>query len=232
MFKLLILLEILSILFHRNGIRSRARTSCPLPSIRCFRSRYRTVDGTCNNLINPRLGAAGECIPRMLPAEYADKISAPKVSITGRSLPNPRLISLALHSEPSEASPLLTQIFMIYGQFIDHDMTFTPPAQSETGEDIECCPSPQSGRGSQRGSTNKRGSRSKWCYPIQLSFDDPFYARMGQRCMEFVRSAACLSCTWGQRYQLNEISSFIDGSVVYGSLANETRGLRNFDGSG
>lgn len=36
-------------------------------------SRYRRIDGQCNNLQNPRWGSAMNCQPRLLPANYEGK---------------------------------------------------------------------------------------------------------------------------------------------------------------
>ena len=44
----------------------------PLPPSSCPPSRYRTLDGTCNNPDQPRWGAANTPYLRLLPAWYAD----------------------------------------------------------------------------------------------------------------------------------------------------------------
>ncbi|KAL1420483.1 hypothetical protein MTO96_024303 [Rhipicephalus appendiculatus] len=63
------------------------------------------------------------------------------------------------------------------------------------------------------------------CFPIDVPAEDPFYSRYGVRCMNFKRSAPCLTCTMGHRDQVNFVTSYIDGSPVYGASENQTRGL-------
>ena len=46
--------------------------NCP-PTPKCDKNRkYRTIDGTCNNLRNPRLGQVFTPLQRILPNAYAD----------------------------------------------------------------------------------------------------------------------------------------------------------------
>lgn len=37
-----------------------------------FKSSYRTIDGSCNNIYNPKWGAINQPFLRLLPAEYFD----------------------------------------------------------------------------------------------------------------------------------------------------------------
>lgn len=48
---------------------------CPFnKSVSCdFMSKYRTADGTCNNIRNPTFGAAQIPVRRFLPAYYDDR---------------------------------------------------------------------------------------------------------------------------------------------------------------
>ncbi len=82
----------------------------------------RTIDGTCNNLGNPSLGAAGSPLKRLLDPDYGDAHNAPrggyesaaeqcqpvfKENLSCRqrkeaaedkvALPNPRRVSLEIH---------------------------------------------------------------------------------------------------------------------------------------
>lgn len=65
--------------------------------IYCKPSRYRTADGSCNNLRYPTWGKSFTCFQRLLPPAYSDGQSAPRVSTTGYPLPNPRVLSAVIH---------------------------------------------------------------------------------------------------------------------------------------
>ena len=69
------------------------------------------------------------------------------------------------------------------------------------------------------------------CRPIEVAADDPFYAQHEVRCLEFVRSspAASRDCSLGPRDQMNQITSYLDASSVYGSTDDETDELRLFE---
>ena len=62
-------------------------------------TRHRTVDGSCNNLDNSHWGAARNCHHRFLTPDYADGISASRVSSGGFPLPNTRLVSSTIHKD-------------------------------------------------------------------------------------------------------------------------------------
>lgn len=69
------------------------------------------------------------------------------------------------------------------------------------------------------------------CMPVEVSPDDAFYSRYNATCMEFVRSAPTtgIDCNLGRREQINQVTSFIDASPVYGSdqdRAETTRELK------
>ncbi|GFT68225.1 chorion peroxidase [Nephila pilipes] len=84
---------------------------------------------------------------------------------------------------------------------------------------IECCNTP-----SERRHYN--------CYPVDIPQDDPFYKFFDRRCMNFARSLAGLQpgCRLGPRWQINAISSYIDGNFIYGSNEEVASRLREFKG--
>ncbi len=94
---------------------------CACLPILLFGQPNRTLDGTNNNQSNPTWGAAGEQLPRMVPAAYADGISLPG----GIGLPNPRIISNALFAQDSliHDQMNLSDFVWVFGQFLDHDIT-------------------------------------------------------------------------------------------------------------
>ena len=46
---------------------------CSVPTI----NKFRTINGTCNNLLRPLIGASNTQFRRILPAQYEDDISVP-----------------------------------------------------------------------------------------------------------------------------------------------------------
>lgn len=178
--------------------------------IYCRPSRYRNADGSCNNLRYPNWGKSFTCFQRLLPPAYADGQSAPRVSITGYPLPNPRVLSAVVHRDLNYPATY-THMVMQYGQFFAHDITFTPSSRTKEGKMIQCCPF---------------GSNAhQQCYPIRIPKEDPFFSKYEEDCMNFVRTAKCPQCKLGPRQQMNQITAYIDGSMIYGSMENETKAL-------
>lgn len=62
---------------------------CNVPAKKiCSQSRYRTLDGSCNNLKYSFWGAAMQRYNRLLPPRYKDGFSSPTVSVTGKVCTN------------------------------------------------------------------------------------------------------------------------------------------------
>eukprot|EP00088_Acartia_fossae_P020565 TRINITY_DN2211_c0_g1_i10.p1 TRINITY_DN2211_c0_g1~~TRINITY_DN2211_c0_g1_i10.p1 ORF type:complete len:747 (-),score=69.80 TRINITY_DN2211_c0_g1_i10:194-2434(-) len=188
---------------------------CPLSlqHRQCKLSRYREIDGTCNNLENPLWGSAMMAFSRFLPFSYGDGIGSPRLSVSGHNLPSPRMISSLVHSDKSVHEYAISILFVAWGQFIDHDITLT----AET-HDVKCCQGPN--------------ITHPACLPIQIPHNDPFYSRYRQGCMNFVRSRAGLraGCKLGPREQFNQISSVIDANTVYSNEPETIRKLRTYVG--
>lgn len=89
-------------------------------------SRYRTIDGTCNNLQNPYWGSSYTVFDRLVPAVYEDGWNEPRgagKSIAGQRLPNARIVSLSVHPDHVNPDNRMTNMVPQVGQFLDHDMT-------------------------------------------------------------------------------------------------------------
>ncbi|KAK4872137.1 hypothetical protein RN001_016261 [Aquatica leii] len=174
---------------------------------------YQSYDGACNNLNNPFLyGVAYTPFRRALPAVYADGLSEPRIGVDGKQLPLARTVSLLVHRPLYRNDTKFTVMLAVWGQFIDHDITATALSQTGLGKNIPCC------------TQNEHPD----CYSILISKSDPFYYECNITCMQFVRSAAAPSDTIEPRQQLNQASSYIDGSVIYGSAIEIANTLRDF----
>lgn len=218
---------------HHNLLRHR---NCESKENSC----YRSIDGTCNNLKNPLNGAALTPFRRLLKPIYEDGLHLPVGWLDGKlyngfPLPNPRKVTLKLLStlRPVE-DDRNTHMLMGLGQFLDHDLTFSLPSVSRSTFDRD-------------GSVDCQTTCSKTppCYSIPLEPDDIRKTRphlMANRntthsnCIEVIRSSSFCGSGLSSvnlgvlmpREQVNQLTSYLDLSQVYGSspqLASELRDL-------
>ncbi|XP_053381924.1 thyroid peroxidase-like [Mercenaria mercenaria] len=128
--------EAISIFSRAEGMNC----DLPDPGTCDFYSKYRTINGSCNNKDNPRWGMTGTIQERILKSDYDSLPGDPRTTgIDGKPLPNPRFISNAVHANPSPLESLSrtnTLLLFAFGQFLDHDIALTPES-----EDIDCCKS-------------------------------------------------------------------------------------------
>uniref|UniRef100_A0A6A7G547 Peroxidase-like n=2 Tax=Hirondellea gigas TaxID=1518452 RepID=A0A6A7G547_9CRUS len=199
--------------------------TCP-PNLACDEaSRYRTVNGSCNNLGDPRLGMCLTPFQRIRPAHYDDGVSTPRSRCrSGTALPPVRLVSRTVLTDRDAPDRRFTLSVMQWSQFIDHDITHAPfPALEADGAGIDCCPS---------GILMTDPSPHPSCFPIPVSESDPFFGPRSQTCLNFVRSmlAPNSNCTFGPAEQMNQITSYLDFSNVYGSTQEQADRLRTYTG--
>ncbi|XP_014219673.1 peroxidasin homolog [Copidosoma floridanum] len=168
--------------------------------------RYRSHSGRCNNPLYPARGSALEAYVRLLPADYADGVSLPR-----GGLPSARSVSTTMHSGgPDLQHPHLMALTALFGEFVAHDLAHTPRAGLPNGERLKCCDVPFD-------------RFHPECFPIQ--------AEAGG-CMEYARSAphpgnVHQGCKLGARQQINQATSYLDLSPVYGSSEATARVLRS-----
>ncbi|XP_074513626.1 eosinophil peroxidase-like [Sebastes fasciatus] len=193
-------------------------------------NKFRTASSVCNNRNNNLWGSSNTPFTRWLPAEYQDRISLPKGwdpkrRVNRRLLPLVREVSnriLRTENSDVESDPLYTHMVTIFGQWTDHDMTFTPhsPVIRSFNTGIDC---------------EKSCERTEPCFPIQIPRNDPRFGRNSEECIPFFRSsAACGSGNTGHvfgastvRQQMNSLTAFIDAGQVYGADDVKARFLRN-----
>ena len=230
-------------LFHRPGkmltkdelerILAVEEARCPLRPQKCNNPMYlqfRTITGICNNLKDSLRGSANTAFRRLLPAWYEDGVSVPRGRLQARDAvkkccrpgtvplpfdpPNPsaRIISTRIVLDIRKNENPFSHIFMQWGQFLDHDLDLAPESE------VEC----------------KDCTFSAECEPIRVPKDDKKFGRNTVRngkCLPLKRSLpACDSqkpTDVKPLEQLNALSSFIDGSMIYGSeevIAKAVRG--------
>lgn len=189
-------------------------------------SPYRTYDGYCNNLEHPFWGTSSSALTRFLEPAYGDGVNSLRGSdlLSNMSLPSPRKVSVELQNTTER--PDLTHVNMMvmqFGQFLTHDLGLTPESAAKengTAVPLACCVN-----GVQRNLETMDD-----CQPIDTS-DDSFHQLHGSDCMRFVRSiTANKGCTFGAREQVNQQTSFIDASMLYGATEKAAMALRTFEG--
>ncbi|XP_068126278.1 myeloperoxidase-like [Hyperolius riggenbachi] len=187
----------------------------------CPLSPYRSINGECNNRKNSSLGASNTGYKRLLPPNYEDGISLPKGwtatnKINGFPLPMARNVSNQVVQFPNNTltlDPDRSLMFMQWGQFLDHDTDLSPdtPARSTFFGGVDC---------------DSSCVQSHPCFPLMIPANDP-RIRNTSDCIPLFRSAPVCNIVSPVREQINVLTSYVDGSQVYGSDIAAAEKLRN-----
>ena len=180
---------------------------------------FRSIDGTCNNLIKPLQGASGTSFRRLYPALYEDEYGSLRGASQARSpepnfwrfplsgpfappVPSARLISETVVRDNTENELPLNHAIMQWAQFLDHDIDLSPMLS----EVCEGC------------------NFTDVCEPIRVSkFDDDLglWTPNNAECLTFRRTVPVCNAddsgSFSPREQINDITSYIDASMIYGS---------------
>ncbi|XP_067657259.1 peroxidasin homolog [Haliotis asinina] len=216
---------------------SNGDTSSCAPDIRCPRdveeSKFRTADGTCNNLDHPGWGSALIPMRRLIPPQYGDRNSTPRKAVSGAALPNARLVSRTMHTDDTDRPDAtgVTHMVMQFGQFLDHDVTLTPLQEAENGDgtisQYVCCEDVYT---SDAPNGRDLFTNINVCDAITIPSGDEYFT--SRTCLNFVRSIQVPNprCDTHPAEQLNQITAYIDASNVYGSSDHEMDELRGNNG--
>ncbi|MBI3821747.1 MAG: carboxypeptidase regulatory-like domain-containing protein [Planctomycetes bacterium] len=162
-----------------------------------------SLDGTGNNLAHPTWGSDNADLLRIAPAAYTDGISSP----AGANRPSARVISntVAAQSDDIINNRDLSAFIYAWGQFIDHDLDLTTSASPATP------------------------------FNILVPKGDPQFDPNGTGTQVITLNRANFDPATGTskanpRQQVNNITAWLDGSMVYGSDATRAAALRTFSG--
>ncbi|MGI9279463.1 MAG: peroxidase family protein [Endozoicomonas sp.] len=167
----------------------------------------RSYDGHNNNVENPAWGQAGQPLFRLFEHAYSEDGGA---TLADSERPNPRDISNSVFKQEENEESLnipnelgVSDFFWQWGQFLDHDLDLTPVAKPRDPADI---------------------------LATDTTFDPE---QTGQFKLRFSRSRFIGGTSSAHpRQQVNIVSSWIDGSNVYGSDSHRANALRMKDGTG
>jgi len=160
----------------------------------------RSFDGSNNNLSQPTWGAAEAQLKRIAPADYADGISVPKLDMQ-YNRPNPRVISNRLFAQDIGIGDALalSDFTWAFGQFVDHDISLVENSNEVLNN-------------------------------IEVPEDDQFFTPGSKILMSRSMPAPGTGTDVDNpREHINLISSFLDGSSVYGSDIERANWLRTFE---
>ena len=162
----------------------------------------RTIDGSCNNLDSLQAGSAHTPLSRLFSNSYDDEFS----SLAQMGRPNPRVVSNMVFSQGQTSIPNslnATDMVWQFGQFLDHDLDLSELHMPSEDISIPVLAGDSVLDPQSTGNQTLRMSRS-----------------------DFIEDDS------GVRQQVNALTSWIDGSQVYGSTSDRTATLRRNDGSG
>lgn len=191
---------------HTLGFAITASLAFTLtPSGIATAASFRSIDGTGNNATHSTWGATDNPLLRLAPSDYGDGISTP----AGASRPSARAISNTVAAQSGSifnarnASDWLWQ----WGQFIDHDLDLTDSHQPLESFNI--------------------------AVPAGDPYFDPF--NTGTQTIGLNRSLYDPATGTGlgnPKQQTNQLSAYMDASMVYGSDPVRASALRLNDGTG
>jgi len=192
------------------------------PQITCDpNAKYRTVNGSCNNLQNPSWGAALTPFYRYMDPEFSDGISAFRLQSDGSPLPNARNLTLTLFKDVKRiCDHKNNEILVPWAQFITHDVAYSPvrSVNSSFPAALDHC--------------QDKNPPTECLAVIPLSPDDPVYGKYNMTILKFMRAvtSSADNCSLVPDTVLDKNTHFIDSSNVYGSDTEMANQLRLFSG--
>ncbi|XP_050540461.1 peroxidase-like isoform X2 [Daktulosphaira vitifoliae] len=189
------------------------------PRVRCDpNSKYRTFNGSCNNLDHALWGSTNTPHLRLVDAVYSGGEREFRRQSNGAPLPGPRELQLCLLTENNDIYDDYNVHLMQWGQFVAHDITLLPPDDEGPAN---CCALNQ----------NQLRNIPYQCRAvILLPMNDPMNYG-GRTCLPFRRAVTSsnFSCSQLPNIFMVQTSQYIDGSHIYGPDDTTAASLRTFN---
>ncbi|XP_055379916.1 peroxidase-like [Condylostylus longicornis] len=208
---------------------------CPYESlnIKCDPSeKYRSFDGSCNNLGKPYQGAAFTHYSRIddFVTFYDDNIREIRKSITGENLISPRIITneilLKTHNTKQCSKEIPNMGWLLFGQVITHDIAGSINNVHEKTErtndpPIRCCTQDYK-------NILPSSKMHSSCLPFSIPNNDQYHEKTYMGCHNYIRTKTTLSnnCQLEPAQQVTRVSHYPDLSVIYGSSEVKSEKLR------
>ncbi|XP_043462068.1 peroxidase-like [Leptopilina heterotoma] len=220
-------------IFTTDSQNLQNNTSNPFAKLRCGdifpkkckESKFRTMDGSCNNKLNPTWGMTYTRYGRIIPANYDDGFHLPRLSTNGNVLPLARILSRVFSPDKKILDKKYSALAAQWTQVVTHDILLTDERPNTT--DSNCC--------SDEGKLVRDPAHYPLCYPALVPKDDKDFGSSGTECLNsFIRKYTDVdrgcSPRNGFANQLVITTHFLDLSIVYGSTDEEASSLREFKG--
>ncbi|KAL4142192.1 hypothetical protein QTP88_004701 [Uroleucon formosanum] len=195
------------------------------PIVKCDpNAKYRSLNGSCNNLKTPTWGAATTPFLRLLDANFSDGYYGIRVQTNGSALPYPRVLDVNIFlSREIYRGDENNVLLLPFGQLLAHDISGLPNdlVLDENGDAIDCCLT-----------ENKKKNYTQCQIVLENLPDDPVYSAHNKTCTPIFRSLTSrnYSCSLYPTAFINDNTHFIDASAVYGSNESYALHLRDMVG--
>lgn len=173
--------------------------------------QFRSITGHCNNIRNPSWGASKHALRRQRSYDPDYASSEGKISSRYNHTASARAISLIVASQdkPKTEPNGLTDLFTIWGQLVDHDITIVEAGHGGALERLDIEVDRESDPVFNQTSLSLGHLNVERSSYERASRDGHF---------QMVRP----------RNQINHLTGFVDASFVYGSSIQRAAALRNF----
>ncbi|XP_068623470.1 peroxidase-like [Battus philenor] len=192
----------------------------------CPSTRYRSYDGSCNNLKNPNWGTTKSPYAYLMQNNYPDDVNSWPRASDGGLLPNAREISLNIFIAKKEVEQKWNLNTQQWGQVLAHDLALTADVRVTNHSKPTCCDN--------NGHLTPDAATHPLCHPILIPEDDPVHTPEGKECMNFVRTSSTkdIGCTGltEPAIPLSVVTSYMDLSLTYGSDEKQSKSLREGTG--